>query len=91
MTADEAKIQTRRMWPNGPLRLWSPERHGNFIPYAKGGYAGRYCCDDCLEPCAGVYRVIHASKWLCGPCKRALATRVLAEGLRPAAEIIEKP
>jgi len=91
MTANEAEIELRRMWPGGPLRQWSERRHGNFIPLHSGGFAGRYCCDQCRKPCAGVYRVIHASRWLCGPCKRALATRVLAEGLRPAAEIIEQP
>jgi hypothetical protein len=73
-------IEVRRMWEGGPLRQWSkdnPQR--NLTGYAVGlgneleGYVGSYVCEECGEPCGGVYRRRGAAggeaKWVCGACR----------------------
>lgn len=67
-------IETKRMWTNGPLRLWAPVLDGGCrMPLANGGFGGAYVCEACLVPVAGVYRVItHLQRgegWFCASCK----------------------
>lgn len=72
--AVESSVQTKRMWPDGPLRRWSPVRTGGcHIPLDSGGFGASYVCEECLEPVAGVYRVIRGvqrrESWLCASCR----------------------
>lgn len=72
--AVESVAGTKRMWPDGPLRLWSPVRAGGCrMPLANGGFGGAYVCEGCLVPVAGVYRVIDGVQrqqwWFCAMCK----------------------
>jgi hypothetical protein len=69
----------RRMWPGGPLRQFTEGKHpSSWTPYQSSqlrGFAGQYVCDECLEPTAGVYRVISPSSsgkrpsWMCSGCR----------------------
>jgi hypothetical protein len=71
-----------RTWKGGPLRQIAASRVSNaFIPYAKTingcSFAGRYVCDGCQEPCAGVSLQNDGKmsgnrhfKWLCDLCIR---------------------
>jgi hypothetical protein len=47
-----------RMWKGGPLRQMAATKVGLFIPQAKTinghHFAGRYVCDGCNQPCAGI-------------------------------------
>jgi len=67
-------VGTKRMWANGPLRLWSPIRaSGCQMPLANSGFGGAYVCGACLVPVAGVYRVFDRlqgqQSWFCAMCK----------------------
>jgi hypothetical protein len=61
--------ETRRMWEDGPSRLWSRTR--GKIPYATGGFVGSYLCQGCNQQADGVYRSEGSRgrrKWLCAGC-----------------------
>lgn len=58
-------IEIREMWQAGPLRQWSEDRFLRAIPYAKGGYVGRYVCKTCKKRVFGVYE----PQWLCSACR----------------------
>lgn len=69
-----SSVETKQMWSNGPIRLWSPVRErGCQMPLANGGFGGAYICEGCLVPVAGVYRVSGRvqglQSWLCATCK----------------------
>lgn len=58
----------RRMWDNGPLRVWSEfPRNGSQMQHGKGGFVGAYICDGCGQPVAGLYRdTASLGRWVCG-------------------------
>jgi hypothetical protein len=72
--ASEMKGEITRMWPGGPLRLFStPAQAGKdghlagWIRYTHAdmdGWAGPYVCEACRKAGAGVYEV--KGKWICG-------------------------
>jgi len=77
-TTTKAVVNTR-MWTGGPLRQMAATKVGAFIPFAKTingcSFAGRYVCDECPEPCAGVslsdvgkMSGNRHSGWLCDLC-----------------------
>jgi hypothetical protein len=69
----------RRMWEGGLLRQFRDKQAANhYIAYSSPilkGYAGSYVCDGCLRPCAGVYRAKALRVWLCGLCRKGIASR----------------
>ena len=82
-------IEVKRTWDGGPLREWAAKRpNGNWgIPHQKGGYAGRYVCDECLSPVNGLYEPKigfgDGRKWLCSDCRTLLKHKqAVPAGLR---------
>jgi hypothetical protein len=79
---ENRKIVIVRMWDGGPLREMATTKvTAAFIPYAKTingcHFAGRYVCDGCQVPCAGVslqndgrFSGKAHSNWLCDLCIR---------------------
>ena len=70
----EPNVELRRMWLGGPLRQFAAEKVSNaFIPYGERGstptFAGRYACDGCQMPTAGLYPAKTGKGWLCAGCK----------------------
>ncbi len=77
---ENRKRVTVRMWDGGPLReMATSKATAAFIPYAKTingcHFAGRYVCDGCQVPCAGVslqndgrLSGKEQSSWLCDLC-----------------------
>jgi hypothetical protein len=73
-------ISNIRTWAGGPLRQMATTKlSAVFVPFAKSmngcHFAGRYVCDECQEPCAGVslqndgkLSGNRPSKWLCDLC-----------------------
>jgi hypothetical protein len=68
-------VQVIRMWPGGPLREVSSTARNSWIAHSRYGFAGRYVCERCREPVAGVYSSIHGGDWQCAGCRKVGACR----------------
>jgi len=73
-SGNEPEPSSRRMWPGGPLRLWSEARiSASWLKHDSGDFYGPYFCEMCRKPSDGVYAArasAEAAKiWLCGACK----------------------
>jgi hypothetical protein len=58
-----------RMYPNGPLRLFSEERFLGGVPYAdseRRGYAGSYVCEICQRQAREL--IVASQQWVCRSC-----------------------
>lgn len=71
--AVDSQAEGRRMWPGGPLRLWSEAQIStHWLKHDSGGYYGPYSCEHCRKPSDGVYaapaKAQAARKWVCGRC-----------------------
>jgi hypothetical protein len=68
MTAKTEPVAIR-MYPHGPLRLFSEERFLGGVPYkdsTREGFAGRFVCELCQQQAREV--VVSAGAWICHSC-----------------------
>lgn len=71
--------QIVRTWDGGPLREFSTERIRGWIRHCRYPFAGRYVCECCLRPAAGVYRLKGTKAWVCARCRsRSFASNTRA-------------
>ena len=73
-------ITIERMWEGGPLRQVSDKSRQGWSRGQNAAFKGRYVCDECLRPVAGVYEPKDGfgdgRKWLCSACRAAQRPRI---------------